>query len=202
MNAVIHIDAGRAVIGLQQFRLALAERSELMKVLGAAQLESVYKTFDEEGPGWAPLSAASLSWNKKYTAAHKLLQNTGLGRKSITVASDNSTATLGTNLWYMRLQQEGFDGTQKVGSYSYTRHTTSRDTFGRLVITNKLGRGQTVRRKLSSGIATVTVRGFSRRITIPPRPFLVFRPEDPQRIEGEVKSFVENAARESGLEAN
>ena len=202
MNAVITIDAARATLGLAQFRLALQQRESLMKVLAVQELESVYKTFDEQGPGWPPLSDASLSWNKKYTSAHMLLQNSGRGKASIGAISDNNTATLSTDLFYMRIQQEGFDGTQNVAGYSYTRHTATRDTFGRLVITNKLGRKQTVRRKLSSGISTVTVHGFSRHITIPPRPFLVFRPEDPQRIETTVRDFAVEAARTSGLEAN
>jgi len=202
MRIVVTADASRAALGLQQFRLGLQQREQLMQVLGAGQLESIYKTSDEEGPGWPPLSPNSLRWNKKYTGAHKLLQNSGRGRNSITSDVEGDTVAIGTNLWYMRLQQEGFDGTQNVGAYSYTRRVSSRDAFGRLVVTNKLGRQQAVRRKLSSGVAVVSVHGFTRHITIPPRPFLVFRPEDPQRIESEVKSFIDNAAHEAGLEAS
>lgn len=197
---VITADATRAALGLEQFRLGIEQRQELMQVLGAGQLESVYKTFDEEGPGWPPLSPNSLRWNKKYSAAHKLLQNTGRGRTSIGSEVDGNTVTIGTNLFYMRIQQEGFDGTQNVGAYSYTRHVSSRDSFGRLVVTNKLGRQQTVRRKLVSGVAVVSVHGFTRHLRIPPRPFLVFRPEDPQRIESQVQSFVLQKAHDAGLE--
>jgi phage gpG-like protein len=197
----VKVDASRATLSLRQFSLSLGNRSELMQAIGAGQLLSVYKTFDEQGPGWPPLSPASLSWNKKYTAAHKLLQNTGLGRSSIRVASDANSAVIGTNLFYMQIQQEGFTGTQNVGAYDYVRRAASRDQFQKRGIVNKLGRRQTVNRKVLSGIAAVHVRAFSRSISIPPRPFLVFRPEDPARIAGQVRAFVVECARRSGLEA-
>jgi phage gpG-like protein len=113
-----------------------------------------------------------------------------------------NSVVVGTGLRYASVQQYGFDGDQSVKPYSYTRRQRSRDTFGNQQITNKLGRSQTVRRKLSSGIATVNVKAFTRHIRIPARPFLVFRPEDPARIQAEVEEYVKASAAQAGLEAS
>lgn len=45
-----------------------------------------------------------------------------------------------------------------------------------------------------------SVKGHSRHQNIPPRPYLVFRPEDPERIRGQVQAFVLKARAEAGLE--
>ena len=204
MEVTIKVDSSDAALAMATFRLGIADRADLMRTIGAGQLVSVRRTVAEGGSpagSWPPLSPASLSWNKKYTAGHKLLVNTGRGLNSVSAASDNDSATIGTNVFYMAIQQRGWTGSQSVGPYSYTRHTKSRDRFGRQQITNKLGRKQTVRRKLLSGIATVHVSGFTRHISIPARPFLVFRPEDPERIASEVKAFIVFQAQSAGLEA-
>jgi len=95
------------------------------------------------------------------------------------------------------VHQYGFSGSQSVKPYSYTRRQRSRDAFGKFGITNKLGRKQTVKRKTVSGIAAVSVKGFTRHIRIPARPFLIFRPEDPARIQQEVELYVAKAAKAS-----
>jgi phage gpG-like protein len=48
----------------------------------------------------------------------------------------------------------------------------------------------------------VSVKGFTRHIRIPARPFLIFRPEDPARIQQEVELYVAKAAKASGLGAH
>lgn len=202
MEVTVKADAAKAAVALARFRLSLQDRGELLKVLGAGQLNSVYRTFDEQGPGWPPLSSASLSWNKKYSAAHMLLQNTGHGRTSIGYEVSGDSVAIGTSLWYMKLQQEGWAGTQNVAGYQYSRSTVSRDAFGKVTVTNKRGHQQNVRRKLVSGVSFVTVHPFERHIAIPPRPFLVFRSEDPARMEAETRAFVVERARQAGLEMN
>src|SRR5579863_9415557 len=180
MDLVVKVNGERAALAIERFRLNLQQKEDLLNTLGAGQLQSIYKTFDDEGPGWPPLSPNSLRWNKKYTAeGHKLLVNRGLLRNSIHWTVAGNSVTIGTNLFYAPIQQYGWSGTQNVEAHSYSRHVASRDAFGRVKITNKLGNQQTVRRKLSSGVATVQVKGFTRHLTIPPRPFVIFRPEDP-----------------------
>jgi phage virion morphogenesis protein len=203
MAIVVKSDATNVTVSLNQFKLSLGARDKLMRIIGLGQLQSIRQTFREGGSpagSWPPLSAASRSW-RKYSTGHKLLIDTGLLLNSITFAVQGNSVVIGTGLRYAGIQQYGFDGDQSVKPYSYTRRQRSRDAFGRQQITNKLGRSQTVRRKTSSGIATVNVRAFTRHIRIPPRPFLVFRPEDPARIQSEVDEFVSTSAKQAGLEA-
>lgn len=202
MSVVIQSDASNVTVALGQFKLSLGAREQLMRIIGIGQLQSVRQTFREGGSpsgSWAPLSAASRSW-RRYSTGHKLLIDTGLLLNSITFAVQGSAVVVGTGLRYAGIQQYGFDGDQSVKPYSYTRRQRSRDTYGSQRITNKLGRSQTVRRKTSSGIVTVNVRAFTRHIRIPARPFLVFRPEDPARIQAEVEEYVKASAAQAGLE--
>lgn len=203
MSIVVQSDASNVTVSLSRFALSLGAREQLMNIIGVGQLKSVRQTFRDSGSpsgSWPPLSPASLSW-RKYSTGHKLLVDTGLLLNSITFAVQGNSVVVGTGLRYASVHQYGFDGDQSVKPYSYTRRQRSRDTFGSQKITNKLGRSQTVHRKTSSGIATVNVRGFTRHIRIPARPFLVFRPEDPARIQAEVEEYVKQSAAQAGLEA-
>jgi len=199
---VIKSDASNVTVSLSQFALTLQRKEELLRIIGMGQLESVRQTFRESGSpsgSWAALSPVSLSW-RKYSAGHKLLIDKGLLLNSITFAVQGNSVVIGTALSYAGVHQEGFDGSQTVRPYSYVRRQRGRDTFSREQITNKLGRKQTVHRKTSSGIGTVNVKGFTRHIHIPARPFLVFRPEDPARIQQEAQIYAAQAAKASGLE--
>jgi phage gpG-like protein len=201
-SVVIKSDASNVTVSLRQFALSLGAKEQLLRIIGLGQLKSVRQTFRDSGSpagSWAPLSDASRSW-RKYSSGHKLLIDTGRLLNSITFAAQGNSVVIGTGLNYAWVHQEGFDGSQKVKPYSYTRRQRSRDTFQKQQITNKLGRKQTVRRKTSSGIGVVNVRGFSRHIHIPARPYLVFRPEDPARIQQETELYVAQAAKQSGLE--
>ena len=174
-----------------------------MRIIGLGQLKSVRQTFRDGGSpsgSWAPLSDVSRRW-RKYSSGHKLLIDSGLLLNSITFAAQGNSVVIGTGLSYASVHQYGFDGTQSVRPYSYVRRVRSRDSFMRDQITNRRGHKQTVRRKTSSGIGTVSVRAFSRHIHIPARPFLVFRPEDPARIQQGVQLYVQAQAKTSGLEA-
>ena len=201
MAVVVQSNAGNVTVSLSRFSLSLGAKEQLLRIIGIGQLSSVRKTFREGGSpsgSWAPLSAASLSW-RKYSAKHKLLINTGLLLNSITFAAQGNSVVIGTGLNYASVHQYGFDGTQNVRPYSYTRRQKSRDVYSREQIANKRGRKQTVKHKIASGIGTVNVRAFTRHIHIPARPFLVFRPEDPARIQGEVDAYIADAAKAAGL---
>jgi phage virion morphogenesis protein len=201
---VVKVDAARVTVTLQQFALSLSGKDELMNIIGLLMMRSVRQTFRDQGSpagSWPPLSPNSLKW-RKYSSGHKLLINTGLLLNSITFAAQGDTVVIGTGLSYAGVQQFGFDGTQSVKPYSYIRRQSSRDEFRKEAITNKLGHRQTVKRKVSSGIATVNVRAFSRHIRIPARPYLVFRPEDPARIQQATETWIGQSARQAGLEGN
>jgi phage gpG-like protein len=199
----LKVDGNKITIGLAQFRLGIQRKTELMRAIGAGQLVSVRRTFAEQGSPagtWAPLSPTTLRWGgKKYTPGHKLLVLSGKMLNSVTFKASKDSVAIGTDMLRARVHQLGFTGTQAVSSYSYSRSSSTRDQFQSSRITNKLGRLQTVRRKASSGVAFVQVKGFTRRVHIPARPFLVFRPEDLGRIESEVLSFVKLQAQSAGL---
>ena len=201
---VVRVNAARVQDALAGFSAATqaAKRTELMSTLGQGQLVSVYKAFAEEGSpsgSWAPLSEVSKRWGR-HAEGNKLLIRSGLLRNSIRVVATANSATIGTNLRYAGVHQYGYSGPQSVKGYSYTRSVKSRDESGSFGIVNKRGRKQTVRRRTVSGVAFVTVRAFTRNIRIPARPFLVFRPEDPERIGEQVRLWELEQARAAGLE--
>ena len=201
MGIVVKCDTDKVTVSLSEFALSLGQRTKLMETIGKGQWKSVHQTFREGGSpsgSWAPLSAASLSW-QKYSAKHKLLIDSGRLLNSVGFEVRGNSVVIGSGLSYAAVHQYGYDGPQNVRPYSYLRRQRSRDTFAREQITNKLGKKQTVRRKTSSGITTVNVKAFTRHIRIPARPFLVFRPEDPARIQAEVEIFIAKVAKASGL---
>ena len=202
---VVKCDAANVTISLHKFALSLGAKEQLLRIIGAGQLKSVRRTFAEQGSpsgSWAPLSPVSLQWRKYKNGGggHRLLIDKGLLLNSITFAVQGNSVVIGTALGYAGVHQYGFDGAQNVRPYSYTRRQKSRDASGKFKIVNKAGRGQTVTRKTVSGIATVNVRSFTRHLHIPARPFLVFRAEDPARIQEETQLFVKQSAAQSGLE--
>ena len=193
-SVVIKSDASNVTVSLRQFSLSLGAREELLGNIARGQLVSVRRTFREEGSpagSWMPLSAASRSW-RKYSTGHKLLVLSGKTLNSIQATTQGNSAIVGTGYRIAVIQFEGFDGEQSVKPYSYTR---------RQQITDKNGKSRAVRRKISSGITTVNVSAFTRHIHIPARNPLVFRPEDPARIQSEVETWVTASAKRSGLEA-
>jgi phage gpG-like protein len=202
-DEVIKIDAGSVVLSLAAFRLGVAEKQDLLTTLAIGQRKSIYQTFSDEGSpagSWNPLSEVSRRW-RKYTAGHKLLIDSGRLRNSIGVSSQSpDSVQIGTNVAYAAVHQLGFDGNQNVRPYQYTRSNPFGDLQGKFKITNKLGHGQTVTRNTVSGVSFVKVKGFTRHIHIPARPFMVFRPEDPTRMATETKRFLNNRAKGAGLE--
>lgn len=200
-SVVVKCDASHVTVSLRNYALSLSAKEQLLGVIGLGQLKSVRQTFRESGPGWPPLSENSLRW-RKYSSGHKLLIVSGMLLNSITFAVEGNSVVIGTGLSYAGVQQFGFDGSQSVKPYSYVRRQRSRDVFSKTAGMNKLGRKYTATKRVASGIATVNVRAFSRHIHIPARPFLVFRPEDPARIQTEVETWTKQAAHQAGLEAN
>lgn len=226
---LVQVEKDRVVVALGRLKLSLRENEELMRILGASQLQSVYKTFRDQGSpsgSWPALSPMTIRRNpRKYGPGHKLLIDTGRLRNSITVAPRPGSVSIGTNVAYaavhqfgsadqagrtfgpqLRADQERIDGTTvKVGKHSYLRLRRRKqgDKYG--IVNRYTSEGFRIkgkRRKLVSGISIkeTSVKEHARHQNIPPRPFLVFRPEDPARIRGLVVSFVNKARRDAGLE--
>ncbi len=83
-----------------------------LKRSGILMLASVDKNFRAEGrpTKWAPLSPMTIAMRKKKGRGAKILQDTGLGKGSITYkVVSNQMVQIGTNRDYMRKHQEGAD---------------------------------------------------------------------------------------------
>ena len=218
--------ADKVVISLTQFQATLAERTELMRTIGAGQLVSIRHTFADSGSpagSWAPL-AESTKKKKGYTEGHKLLILSSRLLNSITFDADSSSVTLGTNVSYARVQQLGSgEGSVKVKArtghlllaHHYNlREVKSSDGKSHMVPTpsstgkhrsiDKNGRTITVKAKFAGPrrLATFDVAAHERTGGIPARPYLVFRPEDPARILEETRLFAELKATEAGMSVN
>ena len=105
----------KSPVGLAAFRLGIQQRSQLMETLGAGQLVSIRRTFDESGSpagSWAPLSPSTLRWGRgKYGSGHKLLVQSGLMENSIHSEVSGDSVVLGTSMLRARVHQFGFSWT-------------------------------------------------------------------------------------------
>lgn len=91
----------------------LEHREPLMRELAAAMGDAVEENFKSEGrPAWMGWSPA---YAKKRVGGKKL-QKSGRLASSITQQNDNDSATVGTNVAYARIHQEG--GTINIPSRS------------------------------------------------------------------------------------
>jgi phage gpG-like protein len=235
---IVQVEQQRVVVALGRFRLGIQHNDELMRLIGAAQLVSVRRTFREQGSpagSWAPLSPNTIRSNPKlYGAGHKLLIQKGTLLNSITFATFTGGVRIGTNLVYARVQQEGsadrrgaaigpqakIEGRSvKVGRYKRlraihygTRELEGKDgtTYrvpvaaksGKHKIIDKSGRETTVSAKYQGPLnKDVQVGEHERHQNIPPRPYLIIRPEDPKRIRGIVVGYVNRQRAAAGLKA-
>lgn len=220
---LVQVEKDRVVVALGRLRLGIRENEELMRQIGASQLVSVRRTFRDQGvpaDSWAPLSPNTIRRNpKKYGSGHKLLIDKGTLLNSITYAPFTGGVVVGTNLSYAAVHQYGsadrrgaaigpqakIDGRSvKVGRHSYmrVRHSKQGDKFGRIDhYTSEGFKIKGKRRKLVSGLSIkkIEVKEHTRHQNIPPRPYLVFRREDPARIRGLVVAYVNKSKRDAGL---
>lgn len=221
MTAVaVKVDDSKVLVALGRFRLSIQENEELMSEIGAAMLVSIRRTFREQGSpagSWVPLSPNTIRRNpKKYGAGHKLLIDKGTLLNSITYRAQTGAVVIGTVLKYAPVHQFGSrdrggvaigpvtkaasEATVNVKARSYYRQSTELGT-GRMSAADKNGRMRLTRRAILGprNASLVTARAHSRHQNIPPRPYLVFRPEDPQRIRGVVVRYLDRAKQSAGL---
>lgn len=124
----------------------------LLNIAANVMRGSFERTFRGQGSpdgAWKPLAASTLKRGKG-GAGRKILIQSGRLKNSITYAVAGNTLTMGSNLVYARIQQEG----------------------------GVAGRKGPFRKKTG------------RRPFIPARPYLVFRPEDPQRIAEAMERYI------------
>jgi phage gpG-like protein len=210
--SAVQVDDSKVVVSLGRFRLSLQQNEELMREIGTSQYLSVMKTFREQGSpagSWAPLAQSTIRSDPKfYGPGHLLLAGrTGWLRNSIKVAARPGTVTIGTNVVYAAVHQFGSrDRSVGIGPQTESQSKSTVDVKARSYfrLSSELGVGSLPhagRRKISGprNAAQVNAKAHTRHQNIPPRPYLVFRPEDPQRIRGIVSRFIATAKQKAGL---
>ena len=134
----------------------------LLQIAGQVMRSSIEQTFRGQGSpagSWKPLAASTLKRLKG--RGGKMLIRSGRLKNSVTYSVNGNVLTVGTNLVYARIQQQGGEAGRR-GPF-----------------------------KKQDG----------RRARIPARPYLVFRPEDPQKIASAIGRYV-TASAEGGSFAN
>jgi phage virion morphogenesis protein len=212
MNGVeaIQVDSSRVQVALGKFKLSLMQRDQLLDEIGAAQLVSVRRTFREQGSpagSWVPLSPNTIKRDpKRYGAGHKLLVLSGRLLNSITFGRSGTGVVIGTKLVYAPVHQFGSrDRSTAIGpqteAESQTTVKVKASSYYRRSAELGVGRQHGRRTRIAGprNARQVSVGARTRHQNIPPRPYLVFRPEDPARIRGIVVRFADAAKKNAGL---
>ncbi|ACO32078.1 MULTISPECIES: phage virion morphogenesis protein [Acidobacterium] len=215
---IVQVQNGRVMLALSRWRLSFRENQELMGILGASMIRSIYRTFREEGSpagSWPALSPSTIRSNPKiYTAGHKLLVISGLLRNSIKWSASPGVVEIGTSVVYAAVQNFGSRDRsfgigpktleQEAATVEVPEHSRSlieKRSLGLADTTDKNGRHRRVWRKTEGPLNArqILVRHHQRHQNIPRRPFMVLRPEDPERLRGLTRGWVLKQAQEAGL---
>lgn len=175
---------------LRTLHRGVADLSVPLRAFGAYAVGSVKRTFTLGGrpTPWPPSQkiAAHTRRTRGRRRSPKTLIDTATLQNSIQVETVTPAAvTIGTNVRYAGVHQEGYRGTVAVPQH--LRHIRSRDVTGMVTkVRTKVGkRGQPVGTTYQT--KGVIARGFAEvkahavRMRIPARPFLVAQPEWPTR---------------------
>ncbi|MFV8875346.1 phage virion morphogenesis protein [Serratia fonticola] len=160
--------------GLGELIHRLEHREPLMREMAAAMGDAVEENFKNEGrPAW-------MGWSPAYAkkrAGGKILQRSGRLASSVVQSSDNDGATVGTNVVYARIHQEG--GTIK-------RKARKQDLHFRQDKSGEIG-NRFVKKSKSNFVQTVAVGAYS--IKMPARPFLHITEQDINGMENTAESY-------------
>ena len=196
----ITIDQNQLLITLGSLQASVADRSAILRIVGAYMLGSVQTTYREEGfpAGSWPELAESTKRNKAYTAGHKLLVMSGRLFDSLIAAFSSDSVSIGTGVNYARVQFYGSadrQGSQAGGGPKLNRdhvHVSAYDAlrvvkfrgYGNDARTDKNGktRNLRVRAQGADNASRYKVGEHDRHQNIPARNPLVFRPEDPANL--------------------
>ncbi len=209
MPASIKVDANGVIFALRDLAGDIEDKDAMLRIIGELMRTSIAYTFKEEGSpaGSWPELADSTKKKKGYTAGHKLLVMSGRLFGSFTYTISGNTLTVGTDVPYARVQQEGsrdflggLVGPRSRGLMAavsaYGGHRVQKfKRYGKDQRKGVDGKWRTVRVR-EQGPANATsyrVGEHTRRQNIPARPFLVFRPEDPERFTQGVERYLHGA---------
>ena len=207
MSTSVTINRDQILIALGSLGGAVADVGAMLRIMGELMRTSIAQTFRDEGSpaGSWPALAESTRKKKGYSAGHKLLVLTGRLRNSISYAVESNQLTIGTNVVYAGVQQYGSAdrggsiGPQakiagresKVSAYDYLRVIPFR-RYGKDQRAGTDGKKRNVRVRAQGPdrAASVHVGDHSRHQNIPARPYLVFRPEDPDRFVAGIDAYL------------
>lgn len=212
MPITAKVDQGTVRIGLGELRAAVTDVGPLLNIAGEVMRGSIARTFRDEGSpagSWPKLALSTLR-KKGYTTGHKLLIMTGRLFGSITYQTEGNTLTIGTNLVYAAVHQFGsadyrgnFTGpltremdeaheAERIDVGAHESHRSAAPRYGTTLRTAKNGRTMKVRVRIAGPLnrSTFQVGAHKRHQNIPPRPYLVFRPEDPARIAEGIEAYL------------
>lgn len=161
--------------GLGELISRIEHRQPLMREMAAAMHDAVEENFAQQGrPAWA-------GWSPRYAKKRqggKILQKSGRLAASISEYSDNDSATVGTNVVYARIHQEG--GTINIPARSQrSYHKQYKD--GRV--------GNRFVKKSKSNFSQWNTMG-EYKITIPARPFLHLTESDVEGMENTAAEYL------------
>ncbi|AIK14259.1 putative phage-related protein [Pectobacterium atrosepticum] len=161
--------------GLGELISRIEHRQPLMREMAAAMHDAVEENFAQQGrPAWA-------GWSPRYAKKRqggKILQKSGRLAASINEYSDNDSATVGTNVVYARIHQEG--GTINMPARSQRAYYKQ----------NKDGSvGNRFVKKSKSNFSQWNTMG-EYRITIPARPFLHLTESDVEGMENTAAEYL------------
>lgn len=166
----IKIDSANVVSALTRLEKAAVNASPVMAAIAGVMHDAVMENFEREGrPKWLGLKPATLEQKRKLGYSDKPLIRRGGGQSlysSITVQSDASSATVGTNIKYAAIHQFGGQTRPHVILPRNKRALA----FG----------GRVVKKVNHPG---------SR---IPARPFLALAHEDEEKIVGKVSAYLKS----------
>lgn len=153
-----------------------------LKRCGILMLRSIDKNFRAEGrpTRWAPLSPITIAMRRKKGRGAKILQDTGLGKGSITYeVVSNQKVQIGTRRDYMRIHQEG--GSIKI---------PARDIYP-----VKAKALHWVDPKTGEDVFAMHVHQEERTAKIPQRKFLLFQEDDKKNIVNIFTEYLEEITR-------
>ncbi|MFJ5441746.1 phage virion morphogenesis protein [Pectobacterium sp. CHL-2024] len=163
--------------GLGELISRLEHRQPLMREMAAAMHDAVEENFAQQGrPEWAGWKSNAY-WAKR--RGGKILQKSGRLAASINEYSDNDSATVGTNVVYARIHQEG--GTINIPARSQRAYYKQ----------NKDGSvGNRFVKKSKSNFSQWNTMG-EYKITIPARPFLRLTESDIEGMESTAHDYLQ-----------
>jgi phage gpG-like protein len=221
MAITVKVDDSQVQVSLGELRGSVTDLRPLLSIAGEVMRGSIATTFREEGSpagSWPRLALSTLR-NKAYTTGHKLLILSGCLFGSITYTAAADTLTIGTNVVYAAVQQLGsrdfrgnFTGpltaehqaayeAERVGVGEHGSSRLQRPRYGTDLRTGKDGITRRVHIRMPGprNRTAFNVREHLRHQNIPPRPYLVFRPEDPGRIVSAFETYFGGKAVRIGM---